>query len=121
MSNIVLNSLTYVGEGFTNGIAYFYNRTAGVIAGMRRLQNRQTLSKEKVATHWKLTLPYIVEADSACGCKGDQLYLDSIVDISVSVDKRLPEVHREHLLQSIKDLADSIQFDESIVNQTPQT
>lgn len=121
MSSILLDTLTFVGEGFTNGIARFYNRAAGLMNGFMGLQNRQNVSKEKVLVAWKLTVPTLKVDDTACGCAGELAFHETIVDIQVSVSKRAPVAHREQITRMVADLVASGQWKDSIVSLTPQT
>ncbi len=114
MSNIVLNSLTYVGNGTINGVVSFINRTAGIVAGFRKLTNRVSFG-DKTVTAWKLVEPTLVAADSTCGCAGEVRYLN-YVDITVRLDRATTAAERTALLTSIRDLVATTHFGDSITS-----
>lgn len=106
MSNIVLNTLTYVGEGVSGGISRFINRTQGVYSGFRSLTARLKESKDKVGPHWTLAIPVIADQDSDCSCAGDVLQ-KTFVYVEVRFDKRASSAHREDVYLQLKDLVNN--------------
>lgn len=114
MSTIVLNSLNYVGQGVINGLSHFWERSAGIVNGFRHLQNSIGLSQDKTHVKWKLTVPYLVEEDSSCACTGAKQYEDTLVDIVVRFDKKLPAAHRDATQTSIENLVVTQQFRDSV-------
>lgn len=116
MSNIVLNSLTYVGNGILNGVNSFVNRTAGVVSAFRTLTNRISYA-DKVTVHWKLVLPTVVEEDSECGCAGSLKYTN-YVDITYRADRRTTAAERTATLAAVRDLVATANFGTSITDLT---
>lgn len=119
MSNIVLNSLTYVGNGIINGLNSFIERSAGVVNGFRYLNNRVTLG-DRTTVSWKITDPVLIAADSPCGCAGKVKYTN-YVDITLRADRATTADERAAILQSIRDLVATSNFGSSITSlvQTP--
>lgn len=118
MSNIVLNTLTYVGQGLVNGVGQFWNRQAGLAALFKSLTNGQSSSKEKIVVSWKLTVPYTAEPVEGC-CEATE-YLPTIADVRFSFDKKVPKAHRTDIRLQIKDLLATAQCIDSIDDLTPQ-
>lgn len=114
MSTIVLNALNYVGQGLVNGISHFWERSAGIVNGFRHLQNTVGLSQDKTHVKWKLTIPYVADSDGECQCTGAKLFEDTIVDVVVRFDKKLPATHRDATQTSIEDLVVTQQFRDSV-------
>lgn len=121
MSNIVLNTLTYVGEGLINGLSHFWERSAGLAGGFRHLTNRVTQSASLIHVAWKLTMPELVADDSPCGCEGAQAFAPTIVDITVRFDKKAPQAHRDAVQTSLENLVVTTQFRNSVKLLTPAT
>lgn len=118
MSNIVLNTLTYVGEGIASGIARFVERSQGVYAGFRSLVGRMKSSRDKVEVVWTLALPVIADADSPCACDGDVLQM-TYVNVSVRFDKKASPTHRLDVYNQLKDLVNNTTvFQPSVVDLT---
>lgn len=119
MSNIVLNSLTYVGNGIVNGLNSFIERSAGIVNGFRYLNNRITLGDRSIVS-WKLAVPVLVAADSPCGCAGAVKYT-AYVDVVTKFDRAATADERAAILQSTKDLVAHANFGASITSlvQTP--
>lgn len=114
MSNIVLNSLTYVGNGIVNGVAWFINRSAGVVNGFNQLSSRIGYG-DKTIVHWKLMLPSLVADDSPCGCAGSVSYTN-YVDITARMDRKTTAAERTAILASIRDLVATTNFGDSITS-----
>lgn len=114
MSTIVLNLLNYVGQGIVNGVSHFWERSAGVVNGFRHVRNEIGMSQDKTHVKWKITIPYLVEEDSAFAPEGTKQYADTLVDIVVRFDKKLPQTHRDATQTSIEDLVVTTQFRDSV-------
>lgn len=114
MSNIVLNSLTYVGNGIINGIASFIERSAGIVTAFKTLTSRVSYA-DRINVHWKLVLPSVVAADSECGCAGELQYTN-YVDITYRADRRTTAAERTATLAAIRDLVATTNFGDSITS-----
>lgn len=119
MSSIVLNSLTYVGEGLINGASSFWERAGGVLNAFSQLTNRVSYNPTKTVVAWKLTVPIVKADDTACGCAGEVLR-STIVDITVRFDRSATATERADVLARIEDLVATTQFASSISSLTPQ-
>lgn len=119
MSNIVLNSLTFVGNGILNGVNSFVERSAGLVNAFKTLTNKVTFA-DRTNVHWKLILPSVVAEDSACGCAGSVQYTN-YVDITYRSDRRTTAAERTATLAMIRDLVATTNFGDSITSlvQTP--
>lgn len=113
MSNIVLNALTYAGEGIVNGISRFTEKSAGLVAGFRRLTSSIGFTSAKTTVKWKLVIPTIQTEADACACPGSVLQ-ETYVDITVRFDVKATQAHRDDVLAEIQDLVATTQFAGSI-------
>lgn len=114
MSTLVLNSLNYIGEGITNGINRFIERSSGLVAGFRNLTNRVSFG-DKTVVAWKLVQPTLVADDSPCGCAGQVKY-NNYLDINVRLDRATTAAERTAMLADIRDLVASTNFGDSITS-----
>lgn len=119
MSNLVLNSLTYVGQGIINGVNRFIEKSAGLVTGFVNLTNRVAF-QDKTIVHWKLVIPTLVPEDSECGCAGQVKYTNYL-DITVRYDRSTTAADRTAMLTTIRDLVATANFGDSItsLNMTP--
>lgn len=117
MSNIVLNAITYVGEGFMNGATRFMNRSASLLSGFSSLYGRVNQGNKKVEVRWNLTVPVLVPEDSPCGCAGEVKFVTYAV-IQVKFDAKADATHRADVLQRIQDLTASSQFESAVQDLT---
>ena len=113
MSNIVLNALTYAGEGIVNGISRFTEKSAGVVAGFRRLTSSIGFTKAKTTVKWKLVIPTIQSDADACACPGE-IIQETYVDITVRFDVKATQAHRDDVLAEVQDLVASTQFEGTV-------
>lgn len=118
MSNIVLNTLTYVGDGIQNGIAVFTERTAGMVGFFKKLTSSVTLKKDRSIVKWKLVIPFPATAPTDCPCPGASPYLDTIADITVRMDPRTTTADRDDVQKQIKDLVATAQFISTVKDLT---
>lgn len=114
MSTIVLNTLSYAGEGVVNGISRFVERSAGVVAYFRSLTASVKTTNSRTAVKWKLVLPFPSSAPASCPCPGEAPFLDAIVNIDVRLDARADEAFRTAVQIAITDLAAKDEFKNSI-------
>lgn len=115
MSNIVLNALTYVGDGIVNGVAWFTERSAGTAAYFRSLTSSVSAKKgQRISVKWKLVKPFPAAAAESCPCPGEAPYTDTIVDITVRFDPRADAAYRTAVTTDIQNLAATTQFTGSI-------
>lgn len=97
MSNIVLNAKTYNGAGIrTNGVAEWYERSSGLAAGFSKADLSLRLSDGKWRGLGRITLPIMVDSDSACGCEGD-LQSTSDAQFSFRIDPKASPATRTDL------------------------
>lgn len=112
MSNIVINGLTFVGNGIIAGLNSFIERSAGIVNGFKILNNRVTLADRSVVS-WKFVLPKVIAADSPCGCAGQVKYTD-YVDIVFKFDRATPPADRLAYLELVQDLVLEQHFVDSV-------
>lgn len=115
MSNIVLNGLTYVGNGISNSVSHWYERSAGLVSGFRWLTARVIYGAREVTTNWRLSIPVLAAEDSTRDIPGTVLYINR-TEVSVRYDRRATAAERTATLQAIKDLVASAQFESSITS-----
>lgn len=116
MSTIVANALNYLSDGITNGISRWTERSAGVLAFFRAITAsvNSVASSKRTTVKWKVVLPFPDSEPSSCPCPGEAPASDTIVNIDVRFDSRVPAAHRTAVLTTIKDLVDTAQFADSI-------
>lgn len=121
MSNIVLDSLTYVGEGLLNGISRFVERSEGIARYFRVLTSSVNYNKtsERVNVKWKLVLPFPSAPSEECPCDGAVPFAETIVNIDIRVDGRASAAYREDIVDAIQSLVVMTQFTESVESLTP--
>lgn len=117
MSNIVLNAITYVGEGFINGATRFMNRSASLLSGFSSLYGRVITSGKRTEVRWNLTVPVLVAEDSACGCGGDVKFI-TYATVQVKFDARADATHRLDVYERLVDLVAATQFESSVKDLT---
>lgn len=117
MSNIVLNAVTYVGEGFINGATRFMNRSASLLSGFSSLFGRVNQGGKRVEVRWNLTIPVLIPEDSACGCAGEVQFI-TYAQIQVKFDAKATASHREDVYERIADLVGSAPFVSSVKDLT---
>lgn len=115
MSNIVLNSLTYVGSGTINAVSTWWNRTAGLVNAFRQLTARVNYNPTKTVVAWKLTIPVVAEEDHPTVAAGTVLR-STIVDITVRYDRNATATERSDVKEHLDDLVASTQFVSSITD-----
>ena len=120
MSNIVLNTLTYVGTGILNGISQWWERSKSLVNAFSLLTNRISYNPSKTVVAWKLTVPVVREADSACGCAGE-VVRTTIADIVIRFDRNATAAERLDVKERIEDLVASTQFASSITDLVQPT
>lgn len=120
MSNIVLNSLTYVGTGILQGVSWFWERSAGIVSAFRSLSCRINFADKRSNVQWKVVLPVTKAEDTACGCTGEVLRT-AVVTITVHHDQLATVAERTATLTSVRDLVASTPFGESITSLTLPT
>lgn len=120
MSNIVANTLTYVGDGIINGISRWTERSAGVLAFFRSISAsvNSVASSKRTTVKWKIVLPFPDTEPTSCPCPGEAPMSDTIVNIDVRLDSRAPKAHRTAVLTSIRDLVATSQYASSVEDLT---
>lgn len=113
MSTIVLSALNYVGEGIQNGITFFREKSAGVVAGFRTLTGRVSYGPTKTVVAWKLVKPTLAtEADE--GAVVGSVLREAIIDVTVRLDRAATQAERDVIAEDIEDLVATTQFKSSI-------
>lgn len=123
MSNITLNTKTYTGAGFVNGLVSWIERSAGIASGFSPVRSSLRTDPQKdgkVRGKWDIEMPIIATESSACSCAGDVLRVADAV-ISFRLDKGLTLAERTDFALRLKDLVASAQFQASITNLEQQT
>lgn len=120
MSNIVLDGATYVGNGITNGVSLWQDRTSGVVAGFADLTASVNITKTKVNVLSKLREPILQEVDSACVCEGAVLRTNYL-DVNVRFDASATQADRNTMWQKAKDYVNSAQFAALVKDLNPNT
>lgn len=118
MSNIVLNTITYVGRGLQNGVARYITSAAGTLARfVRRLTGQVVMGPNVTTVRWALTIPVAPgEDDPACPCPGEQPMRDTQIEVIVRSDARAPSDHRATCLASVQDLVQDASFGVSVTD-----
>lgn len=109
MSNIVLGGMTYTGNGITNGVNLWQNRSAGTVAGFTDLTTQINYTKTKVNVLSKLRVPILLGEDTACACEGTVLRTDYF-DFNFRFDVSADQTDRDAMWQAAKDWVNSSQF-----------
>lgn len=117
MSNIVLNGLTYTGEGLINGASRFMNRALALLSGFSSLYGRVNVTGKRVETRWNLTVPVLIDDDSPCGCAGEVKFI-TYVTLQVKFDPKANATHRTDVYNRIVSLVSATQFESSIKDLT---
>lgn len=117
MSNIVLNAITYVGEGFVAGATRFMNRSASLLSGFSSLYGRVNTGGKRTEVRWNLTIPVLVPEDSACGCAGEVKFI-TYAQIQVKFDAKADAAHRLDVYTRMVDLMGSLPVASSIKDLT---
>lgn len=105
MSNIVLNTLTYVGDGIANGISRFTERTAGIAKYFKAVTGSVgQATSGRISVKWKLVYPFPEAAPESCPCDGEIPYSDTIVNLDFRFDGRTDTAYRTAVYLAVKDL-----------------
>lgn len=123
MSNIVLNTKTYSGAGFLNGLVSWIERSGGVAAAFSVVRSSLRIDPEKagkVRIKWDLDMPIVATESSSCSCAGDVLRKGDFI-ITGRLDKGLTEAERTDLADRLSDLVQSAQFRAAVINLEQQT
>lgn len=113
--SITLNSVVFTFNGFLSRISQFLNTAAGVPQGFRRLTcsiDEPGAAGKAYKVRWKLKLPETVDAAS-CLCP-DGMVQDNFADVVVTVSRASTTAQRAAMAASLKDLAASVEFKNSI-------
>lgn len=117
MSNIVLNAITYIGEGFVGGATRFMNRAASLLSGFSSLYGRVNTNAKKSEVRWNLTVPVLVPEDSPCGCAGEVKFI-TYASVQVKFDAKADYAHRQDMYLRLKDLLADTKVKASIEDLT---
>ena len=120
MSTIVLDGANYVGNGITNGVNLWQDRSAGVVAGFSDLTASVNLTKTKVNVLSKIREPVLQGPDSACACEGS-LLRTNYLDVNVRFDASATQDDRDAMWQKTKDWVNSAQFAALVKDLNPNT
>lgn len=119
MSDIVLNSLTYVGNGITNAVSYWYERSKGIVAAFSTLTCRVSYNPSKTVVQWKATIPVVIEP--AEGCCTVAPMSNTIIDVTLRFDRELPSAERVDALTRLQELVLKPEFTGSVTNLVQPT
>lgn len=121
-ASVTLNTVVYNPSGLRNGVAKWINRASGIVAGFswftQSYKDPTTGTQTKI--DFELSIPVLVDADSACGCVGDLLRTSS-VRCSVWVASTSTLAERTDLYLRFKDLVANDVFKNAIENLDPAT
>lgn len=120
MSTIVLDGNNYVGNGITNGVNLWQDRSAGIVAGFSDLTASVNITKTKVNVLSKIRAPILQEVDSACACEGSVLRTNYL-DVNVRFDASATEAERDTMWKMAKDWVNSAQFLALVKDLNPNT
>lgn len=117
MANITLNSKTYTGNGVSNGVAWYIERSAGVASGFAPLTGSVRLAEGKTPSNskWKLVIPVVAATDSEQAVAGSVLRT-AIVDISVRTAANATSAELTDIADQIEDLTANASFKASIAS-----
>lgn len=120
--SIVLNSKTYNFAGFdANGVSMYKDTSGGVPGGFGHLTCRVTnpaTDKTDTKVQWRLTMPILATADSACSCEGTVLRVYRFEDGKVSIPAGSLAAERADFATRVKDLMATPQYQSSITSLT---
>lgn len=101
MGNLTLNTKTYNGAGLSNGVARWYERSAGVPAGF----SEASASLREENGFWrgmgKLKVPVVATQATECACPGSVLEA-SDAQFSFRIDPRADAAARTDLYERFK-------------------
>lgn len=114
---ITINTKPYSYSGMdSDQKSVYFNRPAGAASGWSRLLAKVTTALTKGGTskvEWKLKVPVIADAASACSCPGETLR-ESTVTISIVASNTATSAELLDIALRIKDLAASTEFQSSV-------
>lgn len=120
MSTIVLDGTNYIGNGITNGVNLWQDRSSGIVAGFSDLTASVNITKTKVNVLSKIREPILQEGDSACACEGTVLRTNYL-DVNVRFDASATQEERDTMWQKAKDWVNSAQFAALVKDLNPNT
>lgn len=123
MSDLTLNTKTYSGAGFVNGLVSWIERSGGIAAAFSLVRSSLRVDPEakgKVRIKWDLDMPITAAEDSSCSCAGDVLR-KADVTINVRIDKSMSTAERTDFMERLEDLVASAQFRASLISLEQQT
>lgn len=123
MSNLTLNTKTYSGSGFVNGLVSWIERSGGIAAAFSVVRSSLRMdpeSKGKVRIKWDLDMPIVAAEGSECACPGDVLR-KADVTVSIRLDKGLTLAERTDFMERLEDLVQTTQFRASVISLEQQT
>ena len=93
-----LNGKTYTGAGLANGVAWYYERSAGVPAGFSAASSSVRSDKEFWRLTGKLDLPIVSTSATECACPGSILS-ESDAQFTVRIDPKADLATRTDLYE----------------------
>lgn len=114
MSNIILNTKTYAGPVYMNGLSTWTERSGTVAAAFSPLTGSFRFDT-KSRLNWKVAVPIVAAEDSSCSCTGAVLRV-SDCSISIRMDPGATTAERTDFALRLKDLVASTEFQSSIIN-----
>ena len=110
-----LNGKTYTGAGLANGVAWYYERSAGVPAGFSAASSSVRSDKEFWRLTGKLDLPIVSTSATECACPGSVLS-KSDVQFNARSDPAADLATRTDLYERFKDYVASTQVQAMFLN-----
>lgn len=115
MSNLVLNTLTYVGDGIANGISRFTERSLGIAKYFKAVTGSVgQATSGRISVKFKLVYPYPDAVPESCPCDGELPFTDTIVNLDFRFDGRTDTAYRTAVYLAVKDLVATTQFQSGV-------
>lgn len=119
--SIVLNTKTYSFRGFLapNSISSYLETSGGVPSSFSNLTCKveDGGSKGNTKVRWKLKVPTVETASSACACPGDVL-MDDYVDLVITLSPNTTAAKRTDILTRLQELVLKAEFTASVNSLT---
>lgn len=123
MSNLTLNTKTYSGAGFINGLVSWIERSGGIAAAFSTVVSSLRIdpeSKGKVRIKWTMDMPIVAAEATSCACPGE-VVRNADVTIQVRIDKGFTTAERTDFMERLEDLVQTTQFRASVISLEQQT
>lgn len=121
-ADVTLNSVVYSSSGTSNGITKWVNRAGGILNSFKKLTQAFVTgsgARKLTKVTFRLELPVVATADSACSCIGALLRTSS-AQIDFWVDPNASAAERADLVAQVKDLAASAAVSNAVSDLNPE-